>query len=163
MSGDWLGRGQQARSRPWALEEQLFGPLRSRRGDEESGWLAAGLKEHGNGWREAIIDPRHAAATSQRDYWLCRCEGFDVESPAGRIGVVEGLRFLSRIDQPDLLEVRTGLFGRRVVLVPVAEVESISSREERIVLRATPQRHDDPVSELFVRLRSRLSAGNRLL
>jgi hypothetical protein len=27
------------------------------------------------------------------DYWLCRCAGFDVDSPEGRVGTVVWLRF----------------------------------------------------------------------
>jgi hypothetical protein len=25
------------------------------------------------------------------DYWLCRCEGFEVDTPEGRLGIVEWL------------------------------------------------------------------------
>jgi hypothetical protein len=109
--------------------------------------------------RRRTIDPRHSLATPQREYWLCRCEGFEVESPAGRIGVVDGLRFISRLDQPDLLEIRAGFLGRRLLLLPVDQVESISSGEERIVLRVAPQRNGDHVSDLLGRMRSKLSAG----
>src|ERR1700733_8972448 len=85
-------------------------------------------------------DIRPSRARIDRDYWLCRCNGFDVESPAGRTGVVEGVRFLSRVDQPDLLEVRTGgLFGRMLLLVPADEVEDIFATEERLVLRNPPR------------------------
>jgi hypothetical protein len=45
------------------------------------------------------------------DYWLCRCEGFAVEAPQGRLGIVEEVRFRSRLDRPDELLVRGGLFG----------------------------------------------------
>jgi hypothetical protein len=77
--------------------------------------------------------------STEREYWLCRCEGFAVESAAGRTGVVKGVRFLSRVDQPDLLEVRAGLFARRLLLVPAEEVEAIFAPEKRIVLRSTPR------------------------
>ena len=60
-----------------------------------------------------------------RDYWLCRCEGFRVDSAEGRIGFVRELRFDSRQEGPDLLAVRAGLFGTRLLLVPVEEVEEI--------------------------------------
>ena len=42
------------------------------------------------------------------DYRLCRCEGFRVDSPGGRVGIVEEVHFRSRIDRPDVLVVRTG-------------------------------------------------------
>ena len=201
MGGDWLGRGRAARSRSWALREQLFAPVRNEEKDDALLALAAGLAEEqaqltqmeaelheralrvaelerrlnaverltecslsvqagapmdADGFRGETVNPRHSAAPLQRDYWLCRCEGFEVGSPTGRIGVVDGLRFLSRVDQPDFLEIRTGLFGRRLFLLPVEEVESISSSEERIVLCAPPGDH---ASKLLRRLLSRLSGG----
>jgi len=201
MGGDWLGRGRPARSRTWALEEQLFAPRAAEKDDvllalaarlaEEQAELSrieaelhervlrmAGLEQRLNAVehmterdllphaqapaddhriRGPTVDPRHSPRSLQREYWLCRCEGFEVGSPTGRIGVVEGLRFLSRVDQPDLLEVRTGLFGRRLLLLPVAEVESISSSEERVVLRTAPHPHGNRVPKLLGRLRSRLN------
>lgn len=81
---------------------------------------------------------------------LARCEGFDVFSPEGPLGYVEGLRFESRIDEPDLLEVRGGRFGRELFLVPVEAVEEVSLEEERIAVRSLPggQRDDHASSEL---------------
>ncbi len=69
---------------------------------------------------------------------LARCEGFEVSSPEGVLGYVEGLRFLSRIDEPDLLEVRGGRFGRELLLVPVEAIEDVQVEEERIVVRSVP-------------------------
>lgn len=87
---------------------------------------------------------------------LSRCEGFRVDGPEGTIGFVEGLRFASRIDRPDLLEVRGGRFGRRLLLVPVEAVEEVLLDEERLLLRGAPQAHDDLVHELVGRLRRAL-------
>lgn len=81
-------------------------------------------------------DPRDSAYG--RDYWLHRCQGFRVESPDGEVGRVHGLRFRGSIE-PDLLEVRTGLFGRRVLLISVEQVEELLPKKRRIVLRASPQ------------------------
>jgi hypothetical protein len=33
-----------------------------------------------------------------RDYWLCRCEAFTVDTAAGRLGLVEAVRFGSHLD-----------------------------------------------------------------
>ena len=41
MGGDWLGRGRPARSRTWALEEQLFAP---RTVEKEGALLALAAK-----------------------------------------------------------------------------------------------------------------------
>lgn len=77
--------------------------------------------------------PRAIASPS-----LARCEGFQVESRDGVLGYVEGLRFVSRIDEPDLLEVRGGRFGRELVLIPVEAVEEVLVDEERLVVRGIP-------------------------
>ncbi len=73
------------------------------------------------------------------DYWLCRCQGFRVDSPAGRVGRIEEVRFGSRLDRPDVLVVRGGRFGRHLLSVPVSEVEQVLPRQERLVLRAVPE------------------------
>ena len=72
------------------------------------------------------------------DYWLCRCEGFQVETPEGRLGIVEWLRFRSRHDRPDALAVRAGRIVRRSLVVPVSEIAQVVPSEGRIVLRSAP-------------------------
>jgi hypothetical protein len=41
--------------------------------------------------------------------------------------------------EPETLEVRAGRLGRRLLLIPVAQVEQIVAAERRIVLRASPE------------------------
>ena len=81
-------------------------------------------------------DPRRSSLG--RDYWLRRCQGFRVESPAGRIGTVRGVRFGSS-SEPEVLEVRAGLLGRRLLLVPVHEIKEMIPEEKRIILRASAE------------------------
>jgi hypothetical protein len=81
---------------------------------------------------------RRPPRTAAFGYWLCRCQGFRVDSPEGRVGFVEEVRFRSRVDRPDALAVRAGLLGRHLLIVPVDEVADIAPREERIVLRSAP-------------------------
>jgi hypothetical protein len=78
------------------------------------------------------------ALTFDSEYWLCRCEGFCVDSAAGRVGVVEGLRFRSRLERPDALAVRVGLLHRRHLLVPVSQIAEIAPSKGLIVLRTAP-------------------------
>ena len=87
---------------------------------------------------------------------LARCEGFQVESPAGILGYVEGLRFVSRIDEPDFLEVRGGRFGRELVLIPAEAVDEVDAELERLLLRAAPGGLDDHPRELVNLLRRAL-------
>jgi hypothetical protein len=89
------------------------------------------------------------------EYWLGRCEGFSVDSPSGRVGFVEWLRFQSRLERRDALVVRAGPFGRRQLVVPVEEVAEISPSKGLIVLRTAP----DGAGDGFVRrLRGRSAA-----
>jgi hypothetical protein len=78
-------------------------------------------------------DPRDSSYG--QDYWLHRCEGFRVESARRVIGTVHGLRFHDSIE-PELLEVRTGFLGRRVLLIPVERVEEIVPKRKLVILRA---------------------------
>jgi hypothetical protein len=91
------------------------------------------------------LDPRH--------YWLCRCEGFRVDSPEGRFGLVEAVMFRVRPDEPDALIVRAGVLARRLALVPVEDVADVLPRRERIVLARAPE---DGGLDFLTQLRSRL-------
>jgi hypothetical protein len=70
------------------------------------------------------------------DYWLCRCEGFEVDTPEGRLGIVEWLVFRSRHDRPDALGVQTGHVLHRSIVVAVSNVESVLPEQGRITLAA---------------------------
>lgn len=67
---------------------------------------------------------------------LASSEGFGVYGPTARIGVVEEVRLDAESGKPALLAVRAGLLGSWRVLVPVEEVQEVSAREGRIVLRS---------------------------
>lgn len=84
-------------------------------------------------------DPRSSERRSgfDRDYWLCRCEGFRVDSPKGRVGTVKWVRFRSRQERPDQIAVALRRpFSRKVVFVGVDEVDKVLPEEERLVLRS---------------------------
>ena len=72
-------------------------------------------------------------------YWLAHCEGYRVDSPDGRVGVVEHVRLAPDSGRPELLAVRSGLFVPRSLLVPADRVEGVVPRERRVILRSTPQ------------------------
>jgi hypothetical protein len=93
-----------------------------------------------------------------RHYWLCRCEGFRVDSPDGRFGLVEAVMFRRRPDEPDALVVRAGVLGRRLVLVPIDDVADVAPRRKRVVLSRVPDASGtDFVSDVLARVR-RLAA-----
>jgi hypothetical protein len=95
----------------------------------------------------------HASAEGRS---LARCEGFQVDSPAGPVGVVEGLRFVSRIDRPDLLEVRGGRLGRQLLVIPVSQVKEVVVADELVLLRSAPAANEDLLAELVERVRGAL-------
>jgi hypothetical protein len=93
---------------------------------------------------------------SANAHLLSRCDGFAVETSAGRsIGVVVGVRFGRSIDRPEVLEVDTGRFREHILLVLVEDIEHISTQEERVVLTHDPIRRRDLAHELLTRIRSR--------
>jgi hypothetical protein len=180
---DWLGFGAPKRARQWALEEELFGPsarrwmLEALETDlaEEQSELArleedvqrqaqritrskvrlAALRNSRSA-RAMLVEPvtePSLPAPPERGYALCRCEGFQVDSPTGKVGVVEGLRYQSRIDQPDALEVRAGWLERKLLLIPVDDVDQIFVDEGRLVVRIQPALRHDVFHELMARLR----------
>jgi hypothetical protein len=94
--------------------------------------------------------------SSDRMALLARCEGFQVDSPVGLVGFVDGVRFGSRIDAPDFLEVRGGRLGRELLLIPIEAVEEISQEHERVVVRGVSPTQTDISHELVDRLRKAL-------
>lgn len=69
-----------------------------------------------------------------RAYWLGRCEGFHVEGPRGRVGVVEAVR-RGGDGSPTSLDISCGVLRRRVREVPIDDIAEIDPRDLRIVLR----------------------------
>jgi hypothetical protein len=83
--------------------------------------------------RESSSDPRRS--TYGRAYWLRRCDGFLVETSTKRIGRVAGIRYGEQSNEPAVLEVRAGLFGRKMLLISVEDIAEIAAEQSRIVLR----------------------------
>ncbi len=69
------------------------------------------------------------------DYWLGHCEGFYVDGPAGRLGVVERLVYRSRADRPDVVAVALGVWRARIAEVAVADVAEVWPAQGRLVVR----------------------------
>jgi hypothetical protein len=104
----------------------------------------------------SVVVVRPNVLRSERDYLLTRCDGFSVEAPAGRyVGVVEGVRFGSRIDRPEQLEVAVGRLRQRLLLVPTDDVEYISHDQELIVLRRDAVSRHDLAHTLLARARGK--------
>jgi hypothetical protein len=100
-----------------------------------------------------VIRTQTSPGRLAEEYWLCRCEGFEVDAPDGRVGVVEGLRFLSRLDRPDELEVRGGRFGRDLRLIPTDLVDTVDAAAGRLVLRCAVRQRGDLLQGLLLHVR----------
>jgi hypothetical protein len=86
----------------------------------------------------AVGDAAHRQSSFGLDYWLRRCEGFRVDGPDGRIGHVRGIRF-DDAAEPNALEVRAGLLGRRTLLIPAADIVKAVPEERRLLLAGSPR------------------------
>jgi len=86
------------------------------------------------------LDPNNPTRSSfGREYWLRRCDGFLIETPTKRIGTVIGIRYGEAINEPEILEVRAGLFGRTRLLISIEDVTSIDPEQRRITLADPPR------------------------
>ena len=74
-------------------------------------------------------------------YWLAHCEGFQVDGPDGRIGVVDHVVYESRLDVPDVVSVASGRWRLRSTYVPISDVLEVRPEQERLVVRRACRSH----------------------
>jgi hypothetical protein len=67
-------------------------------------------------------------------YWLRHCRGFRVDSPRGRLGIVEDVLYGAEYDHPSALAVRR---GQRLELVPIETVDTVEPSRKRVTLEGT--------------------------
>ena len=91
-------------------------------------------------------------------YWLCRCEGWRVLSPEGRVGTVARVLFGSHVNSPDALLVRSGLFHSKEIVVPADAVGAVDPQTRKVLLVEAPQPTEFP-SILHARERTAGPAG----
>lgn len=96
----------------------------------EPGWKTGrtkGARDLQNGGAERL-------ALEGKDL-LRSCRGFTVDFGDGRVGRVTEVVFASLSGKPKALIVETGLFQRRSVEIPVADVASVVLARRRVALR----------------------------
>jgi hypothetical protein len=81
----------------------------------------------------------HTRSSYGRDYWLRRCDGFLVETPTRRLGRVGGIRYSVVTNEPEVIEVRAGLFGRTVLLISVDDITELLPKERLVMLTDPPR------------------------
>ena len=89
---------------------------------------------------EAMPRPRSPWPVDEA-YWLAHCEGFQVDGPDGRIGVVDHVMYESRLDVPDVVSVASGLWRLHSTHVPTADVLEVRPEQERLVVRGARRAH----------------------
>jgi len=75
-------------------------------------------------------------APIDREYWLAHCEGYRVDSPGGRVGLVEEVRCADGGERPESLAVLAGMRGRRRLIIPVSEIGEIVPYAQRVFLKS---------------------------
>jgi hypothetical protein len=81
------------------------------------------------------VDGRQAPWSVDQDYWLGHREGFRVDGPGKRSGVVEHVVYRTRLDRPDKLAVTSGIWRPRTDEVRVQDVVEVRPAEQRLVVR----------------------------
>jgi hypothetical protein len=70
------------------------------------------------------------------EYWLAHCEGYHVDSPGGRVGIVEDVHRAEGVERAESLAVLAGMFGRRRLIIDADQVNTIVPHDQCILLRA---------------------------
>lgn len=65
--------------------------------------------------------------------------GFRVDGPNGRLGTVVGALIGAWTDRPDGLEVESGLFRRRIDVIPIEAITEVHPARRRIVVDREPR------------------------
>jgi hypothetical protein len=82
----------------------------------------------------ALRSPRTSPPVDE-DYWLRHCEGFRVDGPEGRLGIVEHVVYGSRRDRPEVVAITSGMWRTRTDDVLIADVVEVWPARGRLVVR----------------------------
>jgi hypothetical protein len=79
--------------------------------------------------------PSHAPAPAGADYyWLRHCDGFRVDGPDGRIGVVDHVEPGFGAAVPGVVAVASGLWRIRLTRIPLHDVVEVQPHRRRLVV-----------------------------
>jgi hypothetical protein len=84
--------------------------------------------------RLRVTSPALDYQVPDSERWADHWAGFRLDGPAGRLGTIEGVGFDPATGEPAWLQVRTGLFVRRTVAIPFADIESIEPIRGRVTV-----------------------------
>lgn len=82
-------------------------------------------------------DPRPSGSPGplEAGYWLHHCDGFRVDGPDGRIGVVDHVEPGLGANVPDVVAVASGLWRIRLTRIPLTDVVEVEPGRRRLVVR----------------------------
>jgi hypothetical protein len=106
----------------------------STRNEEE--WMSAA--EVGTRWPSSALESVQGESEppSTFEYWLAHCEGYRVDSPGGRVGIVEDVHRAEGVERAESLAVLAGMFGRRRLIIEADQVNAIVPHEQCVLLKA---------------------------
>ena len=84
--------------------------------------------------RLRVTSPALDDQVPDSEHWADQWAGFRLDGPGGRLGTIEAVGFDPATGEPAWLHVRTGLFVRRTVVVPFADIESIEPIRGRVTV-----------------------------
>ena len=87
-------------------------------------------------WREPGADGQvpFSALPEDTEYWVRHCEGFRVDSPRRRLGVVECVAAEDAMDGTEVVAVRTGGLRSRRVMVALDDIVEVRPSECRLIV-----------------------------
>ena len=85
-----------------------------------------------------VTSPELDYQVPDSERWAAEWEGFRLDGPGGRLGTIEAVGFDPATGEPAWLHVRTGLFVRRTVAIPFADIESIEPILGRVTVTTVP-------------------------
>lgn len=82
------------------------------------------------------METNDLGANLDREYWLCNCHDFLVDTESGEgVGIVDDVELAPGSDQAVALVVSSGWFGRHVRKIAAADVRAILPSERRLIVK----------------------------
>jgi hypothetical protein len=87
------------------------------------------------GLKAAEAGPTCAPDPVEAEYWLRHCDGFRVDGPDGRIGVVDRVEHTLEPEVPDVVAVASGLWRIHLTRIPLRDVVEVQPDRRRLIVR----------------------------
>jgi len=95
--------------------------------------------------RLRVTRPALNCQVPDSEHWADQWAGFRLDGPSGRLGTIEAVGFDLKTGEPAWLQVRTGMFVRRTVMIPFGDIESIDPLRGRVTVTTAGTSRDAAV------------------